>query len=64
MEDRKIHIPAYLVCEWLRHFRRLAIYGRYNEDDTRTANAFRMAKKDVRRMERYINQYKHPNAKK
>lgn len=53
----KLHamqIPDYRLREWAAHLRRIVDNATCDSDDYRTANALRMARKDLKRMERYI----------
>lgn len=54
----KMEIPTYIIREWHSHIRRIAENATCDPSDTRTANALRLARKDIRRMERYLPEYK------
>lgn len=47
-------IPVYLLREWYSHLRRIVENATCRPSDTRTANALRLARKDLRRIERYL----------
>lgn len=59
-----IPVPEYLLLEWLRHFRRIAERAVCDSSDTKTANALRLARKDVRRMESMLGSHGKENTKK
>ena len=40
---------------WLNHFQRLIESAKYDVADTRAANAFRLAKKDIKTIQKLIN---------
>lgn len=50
-----MQIPEYRLREWHTHLKRILENAECDRNDTRTADAMRMAKKDLRRMERYID---------
>lgn len=50
----QIQIPEYLLREWHRHLKRIVENATYERADTRTANAFRLARKDLRRMNKLL----------
>lgn len=47
-------IPQYRLREWHRHLKRITENATCDPGDTRTANALRLARKDLREMERHI----------
>lgn len=47
-------IPQYRLREWHRHLKRIAENATCDPGDTRTANALRLARKDLCEMERHI----------
>lgn len=47
-------IPHYVLRDWHRHLSRVLDNVTCDPSDTRTANALRLAHKDLRRMERYL----------
>lgn len=49
-------IPPYLLREWYGHYRRIVENAVFKPSDTRTADALRLARKDLRRMEKYLPQ--------
>lgn len=49
-------IPAYLLREWHRHLKRIVENASCNPSDTRTLNALRLARKDLRTMEKYLSE--------
>ena len=51
----QIQVPEYLLREWHRHLTRIVEHATYNRADTRTANAFRLARKDLRRMNKLLS---------
>ena len=52
--EMKIEIPDYRLREWHTHLLRIVENAVCDPSDTRTANALRMARKDLCRMEKYI----------
>ena len=52
-----MNIPEYRLREWYRHFKRIAENARCDSSDTTTVNALRMARKDIRRIEKYLNEH-------
>lgn len=50
----KTEIPLYVLQDWQRHLKRIVENARCSSNDVRTINAIRLAKKDLRRMERYL----------
>lgn len=50
----KTEIPLYVLRDWQRHLSRIVEYATCDPSDTRTVNALRLARKDLRRMERYL----------
>lgn len=52
---RTVEIPLYILRQWHSHFRRIAERATCDRSDTRTANALRMAAKDVARLARIID---------
>lgn len=51
----QMQIPEYRLREWHTHLKRILENAECDRNDTRTADAIRLAKKDLRRMERYID---------
>lgn len=49
-----MQIPRYRLREWAAHLKRILDNATCDLSDYRTANALRMARKDLRRMEQYI----------
>ena len=47
-------IPAYLLREWHRHLKRIVENATCDPSDTRTVNALRLARKDLRGMEKHL----------
>lgn len=52
----KTEIPLYALREWHRHLARIVGNVTCDPSDTRTANALRMARRDLRRMDKYISE--------
>ena len=50
----KIPIPDYLLRAWITHQRRIIDNVRCDPRDTRTVNALRLARKDLRNMEKHL----------
>lgn len=50
----QIQVPEYLLREWHRHLKRIVENASYERADTRTANAFRLARKDLHRMNKLL----------
>lgn len=48
-----MQIPRYRLREWAAHMKRIVDNATCDPGDYRTANALRMARKDLRRMEQY-----------
>ena len=48
-----MQIPQYRLREWAAHLKRILDNAMCDPSDDRTANALRMARKDLRRMEQY-----------
>lgn len=53
-KNMKTEIPLYVLRDWHRHLSRIVEYATCDPSDTRTANAMRLVRKDLRRMERYL----------
>lgn len=51
-----MEIPEYVIREWRRHLERILDNTTCDPSDNRTANALRMARKDLRRMDKYISE--------
>lgn len=51
-----MHIPLYFAKALLSHCKRMAEHGTADRSDTKTVNAFRLARKELRRLERMINE--------
>lgn len=51
----KMNIPKYKLKGWLNHFQRLIDSAKYDVADTRAANAFRLAKKDVQQIKKILD---------
>lgn len=51
----KTEIPLYVLRDWQRHLSRIVEYATCDPSDTRTANALRMARRDVARLGRIID---------
>jgi len=49
-----MQIPRYRLREWAAHLKRILDNATCDPSDYRTVNALRMARKDLRRMEKYI----------
>ena len=49
-----IHIPRYKLREWLSRYRRIADHAIIDPSDSRTANALRLARKDIAAIEGYL----------
>lgn len=50
----KTEIPLYLIAGWYRHLKRIAECARSESNDIKTTNALRLARKDLRSMEKYL----------
>ena len=50
----KTEIPLYVLRDWQRHLSRIVENVTCDPSDTRTVNALRLVRKDLRRMERYL----------
>lgn len=50
----RIEIPEYRLREWHRHLKRIVENARCDSTDTRTTDALRLARKDLRSLEKYI----------
>lgn len=53
-ETMRIEIPEYRLREWHRHLKRIVENARCDSTDTRTTDALRLARKDLRSLEKYI----------
>lgn len=51
-----MEIPDYILRGWLSHFRRIVANGECSPSDHRTRDAFRLAAKDIIRLEKYLNE--------
>lgn len=49
-----MRIPEYRLKEWRTHLKRIVDNAKCDPSDTKTANAIRLAKKDLRRMDNYL----------
>lgn len=61
-----MEVPDYLIRLWYCRYSRIAMYAKADPRDTRTLNALRLARKDLKQFSKYINQkmtrlerYKH-----
>lgn len=54
-------IPDYFLAGLYAHYRRIVEYSRHDPGDFRTADAMRLARKELRRLERYLNYGKKPD---
>lgn len=52
----KKQIPAYFLKSLYTHYKRIAENARCDPSDTRTANALRLAKSDLRKLDKILNQ--------
>ncbi len=52
-----MQIPEYRLREWRTHLKRIVDNAVCDPSDTRTANAVRMARKDLQRMEKYLTEH-------
>lgn len=48
-------IPEYRLREWHRHLKRIVENAMTERNDTRTANALRLARRDLQLMNKIIN---------
>lgn len=55
MNHMRQEIPQYLIREWHSHLKRIVNNVSCDPSDSRTANALRLARKDLRRMEQILN---------
>lgn len=51
----KISIPEYRLREICRHLSRITTHACCDNADLRTVNALRLARKDLRMLEKYLN---------
>ena len=49
-------VPLYLIVGWRRHLKRIVENIGTDPSDTRTINAIRLAKKDLKQMDKYLYQ--------
>lgn len=49
-----MQIPNYFLRSLIRHFARIVEYSQYDLSDTRTANAIRLGRKDLSKLNKYI----------
>lgn len=49
-----MRIPEYRLKEWRSHLKRIVENVKCDPSDTKTANAIRLARKDLRRMDKYL----------
>lgn len=50
-----MNIPEYRLREWHRHLKRIVDHAACDRNDTRTANALRLARRDLQLMDKIIN---------
>lgn len=50
----RIPIPEYVLRDWHRHLKRIVENATCDRADTRTANALRLARKDLYRMNKLL----------
>lgn len=51
-----MEVPDYLLRQWFSRYQRMALNATADVSDTRTLNAIRLAKKDIKLFSKYVKQ--------
>lgn len=55
LKPEAMDIPSHILLGWQSHMKRVAGHAACDPSDTRTANALRLLRRDLRTMERYLH---------